>query len=487
MSTNSPKSVLTTESRGVRVGLPAVAVVAALGLWAGVIAWQWSEYRREIKLWANHLEGQAQAIVSAVVGGARGHRRMGQFFLEQLEAMLEEIASLPDVRAVGIVSLENDYRLIVGERPLLESLCSTFPAPPRDQTLWTKEGLGVIRLFDLSAERPGPAGPGPRRGEGRGPRWREWAGGPPPDLSILGPTPAEWPALPGGRFAAVLLMSRQSYDLLSRKALALRGVVMGLATLVLLASGLAGAALFQRQRLAAARDLLAAELRHHESLAAAASGLAHETRNPLNIIRMHAQSLLENRETSVGDTARAIVEECDRLAMRINQFLAFARPVERQEQWVNCEEVLGELEDLLRPDLELHQVRLVCEVSPAVRRLKADQEVLRQVLFNLVSNAIAFSPPQETVEVRILPAGGKNWKMEVLDRGPGVPEENRPRLFTPYFSTRPGGTGLGLAIVARLCRACGWEVHYRPRPGGGAIFEVKGRHELGPAHHHPHC
>ncbi|MCS7238847.1 MAG: HAMP domain-containing histidine kinase [Thermoguttaceae bacterium] len=459
------------------MGLPAFLLLGALLLWAGVVVWQWSEYRREIEIWAKHLEGQGQAILSAVVGGVRGHRRMGQFFVDQLEAMLEEIAALPDVRAVGIFSLESDYQLVLGEKAELEPLRTALAARGEDQVLWTNKGVCLVRVFELSPERFPPGGYGPRRGEGRGPRWREWT----PERGAQNAAPGQQapdsPLALGGRFAATLLLSRESFDSLGRNAFVLRAVVVGLASLLLLVSTVAGAAVLQRQRLAAAKDLLAAELRHHESLAAAASGLAHETRNPLGTIRMHAQSLSEAEQPAVVATARAIVEECDRLATRINQFLAFARPVEREEQWVECEEVLRDLEAVLRPDLELHQVSLVWDVAPTLRRIRADREILRQVLFNLVSNAIAFSPPMETVEVKILPIGGNNWRIEVMDRGPGVPEEHRSKLFTPYFSTRPGGSGLGLAIVARLCRACGWQVTYRPRAGGGAIFEIAGRHE----------
>jgi signal transduction histidine kinase len=66
------------------------------------------------------------------------------------------------------------------------------------------------------------------------------------------------------------------------------------------------------------------------------------------------------------------------------------------------------------------------------------------------------------------------WRIDVADRGPGVPSELAEKLFAPYFTTRAGGTGLGLAIVRRIAAAHGWDAGFTPRPGGGAIFYVDG-------------
>ena len=109
--------------------------------------------------------------------------------------------------------------------------------------------------------------------------------------------------------------------------------------------------------------------------------------------------------------------------------------------------------------------------------IRADRELLRQVLFNLLQNAIQFSPRGDVVRItmRRLPNG--RYRIQVADRGPGVPEDAVDSLFTPYFTTRPDGTGLGLAIVRRIAAAHGWEASYAPRPDGGAVFTLDGIHE----------
>jgi signal transduction histidine kinase len=453
--------------RGAVWSLAALVVVAGWGLLA---AWQWGEYSREREVWISNLESQGQAILSAMVGGIRGHRRMGQFFWGQVEAMLEEIASLPEVLAVGIAASDGSLELTAGEglpRPVKE-----IPA----RTSWGERGVLFSRRFGLEAEVAGPVGPGPRRGEGRGPRWGQGPSGISPDQ------PERWSVLQGpvtvsGDYLAVLLLSRQAFDLQCRRALWTRAGIAGLGGLLLGVSAIAVVAVLERERISASRRVLEVQLRHQELLAAAAAGLAHETRNPLNIIRMRVQTLAETLPENQANIVAAILEECDRVTTRINQFLAFARPPLQHLGTVDCEVLIEELRAVLDPDLREKQLCLRWEISPSSRFIQADRELLRQILFNLLSNAIAFSPPSEVVEVRILPDGPKSWRIEVHDRGPGVPEANREHLFRPYFSTRPGGTGLGLAIVARICEVCGWKVGYQSRAEGGTCFYIVGPYE----------
>ena len=100
--------------------------------------------------------------------------------------------------------------------------------------------------------------------------------------------------------------------------------------------------------------------------------------------------------------------------------------------------------------------------------------MLRQALFNLAQNAIHFSPEGGSVEISVATGEDGRGRIEVADRGPGVPAEAVDSLFSPYFTTRSDGTGLGLAIVARIAAAHGWRLEYAPRAGGGSIFRLVG-------------
>ena len=218
--------------------------------------------------------------------------------------------------------------------------------------------------------------------------------------------------------------------------------------------------------------VLELEARHLSDLSQAAAGLAHETRNPLGLVRgwtqRLAQSDLQNRQQQ--EQARAVVEECDRVTARINQFLSFARPCRPELEPVDAEQLIAELAVLLEPDLDAKELKLQHSVSKPWKMIRVDREMFRQALFNLISNAIQFAPEKGAVEISVHNDQDGHGRIEVADRGPGVPAEVVDLLFSPYFTTRPDGTGLGLAIVRRIATTHGWEAGYTARPGGGSIF-----------------
>ena len=137
---------------------------------------------------------------------------------------------------------------------------------------------------------------------------------------------------------------------------------------------------------------------------------------------------------------------------------------------VELEPLVAELTALLEPDLSAKELRLEYAGSDRAPGVRADREMLRQALFNLLQNAIYFSPEKGTVAVSARAGHDGYTRLEVADDGPGVAADSVGSLFTPYFTTRPNGTGLGLAIVRRIAAAHGWRAGYSPRPGGGSIF-----------------
>jgi len=224
--------------------------------------------------------------------------------------------------------------------------------------------------------------------------------------------------------------------------------------------------------------LLETEARHLRDLSQAAAGLAHDTRNPLGLIRGWTQRLAqaELKPADEQQHVQAVVEECDRITARINQFLAFAKPSEPAPEPFDPADVIEQLAVLVQPDLEAKELKLACNVAKPGRTIRADREMLRQALFNLLQNAIHFSPDGETVEISVASRHDGTFHIDVSDRGPGVASDAVDSLFTPYFTTRPDGTGLGLAIVYRIAIAHGWQIKYLPRPGGGAVFRLDGIH-----------
>jgi signal transduction histidine kinase len=425
-------------------------LILFLALFAG---WQTREYQQEVKRARATLHREAHAIASALIGGFHSHRRRGRFFVDQIQGLLDGLVRTEDIRAVGITSEDGQRLLEAGKIPLLPEV-----ARIKEGDYWNESGYCLVEKFEL------PAIPeGGQEGFGRGFRGGSSGGGP-PDWAGFGTAFSD-----GGQFAMCLVMDRSQVDAQCRSAAWLRGALVVVGTLLLLGVALAWQLTV---RVAGRARLLEVETRNLRDLNQAAAGLAHETRNPLGLIRGWAQRLAQSEFPSAQQQAQAdaIVEECDRVTARINQFLTFARPRKPQLEPIQVRELADELAIVLESDLEEKRLRLNRQSLPQSETIQADRELLRQALFNLVQNAIQVSPEEGEVEIHVGKRQDGMRRLEILDRGPAVPAEAIESLFTPYFTTRPEGTGLGLAMVSHIASVHGWQAGYTPRPGGGAIF-----------------
>ncbi len=135
-------------------------------------------------------------------------------------------------------------------------------------------------------------------------------------------------------------------------------------------------------------------------------------------------------------------------------------------------ELVDELKFLLEPDLAARGLDWDTSQLAPQTVISADRELLRQLLFNLLQNAIAFSPPQGTISISVQLQRAGLCRLAVADQGPGPDSEVAERLFEPYVTGRPGGTGLGLSIVRKLAAAHGWTVSFTRPPAGGCIFWI---------------
>ncbi|MGA1770298.1 MAG: sensor histidine kinase [Steroidobacteraceae bacterium] len=207
------------------------------------------------------------------------------------------------------------------------------------------------------------------------------------------------------------------------------------------------------------------------------ASIAHEIRNPVGAMSHAAQLLAESPDRQVDD--QRLIEIIGGNAARISQI------VENVMQLSVGREVHSErmplrewLENFLAEGLgggELPEGRIGLEQPEDDLEIRADPSQLRQILRNLVENACHFGldTADKRVELRSgRMAGSGRPFVEVLDRGPGVPEEQRERVFEPFFTTRQGGTGLGLFISRELAQGIAAMMTYEPRPGGGSIFRI---------------
>jgi two-component system, NtrC family, sensor histidine kinase HydH len=181
------------------------------------------------------------------------------------------------------------------------------------------------------------------------------------------------------------------------------------------------------------------------------AGLAHEIRNPLASIAGAVGILMRNPDTGEKRTEclGIIHKECDRLNRLLTDFLEFARPRPPQYQEVDPTVVLDSVMDLASHAIGRKQIVLRKEVAGVLPRLRCDPEQLKQVLLNLVINAIQATDGRGEVTLR---ASRQNDKvlMQVKDEGCGIHPENLDKIFDPFFTTKDNGTGLGLSVVHQI-------------------------------------
>jgi signal transduction histidine kinase len=139
---------------------------------------------------------------------------------------------------------------------------------------------------------------------------------------------------------------------------------------------------------------------------------------------------------------------------------------------VELASLVREVLDFVALDLEQGRVRVVEEFTPALPSVYVDRGKLKRAVLNLVINARQAMPDGGQLTVRIRTAKRGSVCLEVSDTGCGIPEEERARIFQPFFSTKPGGLGLGLAVVKRTIEDFRGRVRFASRAGEGTTFRI---------------
>ncbi len=209
-----------------------------------------------------------------------------------------------------------------------------------------------------------------------------------------------------------------------------------------------------------------------------ASGLAHEIRNPLSTLRMNLQLLREDwespiteRETRGRKKIDVLLRETERLENVLSDFLRFASGHALRLERTDLNALAGELLDFLAPRAERANIRLRRELAPHLPPVDVDANLLRQAILNLLVNAQDAMPSGGEITLRTT-SNGHAVRISVEDNGPGVPPENRDRIFNIYFSTKPGGTGLGLPMVRKIVEEHRGTVELESAPGKGSTFTI---------------
>ena len=206
-----------------------------------------------------------------------------------------------------------------------------------------------------------------------------------------------------------------------------------------------------------------------------ATGLAHEIRNPLSAISGSVEMVREGNALSPEDgrLLGIVISEVGRLNSLVTTMLQVGRPSQIQTEAVDLRSIASDVAAVARGESTASNGLRIEEVSPEHPvTVKVDPDRMRQVIWNLVKNAVQASPHRGTVEVRTGIDAEGNAFLEIVDEGPGIGSAQRDRLFDMFYSGRSHGVGLGLALVKQIVDQHRGRIEILERKGPGTCFRI---------------
>jgi signal transduction histidine kinase len=481
-----------------------------LAVWVLVFGWQVEEHVRVKNAAKTDLRNRSKEIantLSAILrvirfrGGAIPPERLDPVLSELVFGRTNELVKSSQLITIALLDANNTPLFLAGRaldpqrkeqlfesgehwgehsvtlvNPIILDITNAFIPPPLSEVT-NRTGEASEGGWRGPPPEPGPPGlagdqgtnpPPPRPG---GPEGRSRFRRPP---WMVGLDEKEIRSLIEKRtlHGLLLTMSTEGLEAAATRDLWLRTIIMSLAMLAALGAGLAWSNLAKSSELQL-RLVRASELNTHlKEMNLAAAGLAHETRNPLNIIRGLAQMISKQPGTppETQKKSREIVDEADKVAAQLNEFINYSRPREVRRTKLALGSVVNEVVRALNYDLDEKKISL--QVKGEQLNIEADEQLLRQALFNLLLNAIQAVNGNGEIQIVAEKRNATEACLDVRDNGPGVPPDRRTEIFKPYFTTQKGGTGLGLAVVQQIVLAQGWEVECLGNEPQGAVFRI---------------
>lgn len=413
------------------------------------------DYGRENEAARQTIQEKGSVLIRALESGTRVGMGM-RMHHSQLQALLEEMAWQPGVLWFAVTDENGKIIAHSDPRRVGESL---YPA-------------STLRELNIGSEE----------------RWRRLEQ-PEPALEIY----RQFRPLNGGGHHMRMMMRRESADLRNQApqvifiafdtreldadhARGLRNMVIMLCAAGVVMTATVLAQFWFRRYQRSRKQLQEATARKEKLLALGhlAAGVAHEIRNPLSSIKGLARYFAE-RTPADGEAhqlALVMAREADRLNRVVSELLELVRPAHLKYQSVDLNEVITHSLQLVSQDAASRTISLKFIAQPALCRIQADPDRLKQVLLNLYLNAIHAIGRDGVITVAVRECGDGRVKVSVADSGKGMTAEQLQAIFTPYFTTKADGTGLGLAVVQNIVEQHGGTIDAESTPGKGALFTL---------------
>lgn len=292
------------------------------------------------------------------------------------------------------------------------------------------------------------------------------------------------PLISRGELLGILLLKRKlSGELYSSEDLHFLGIICNQAAIAL------HNAIIRESEKSVLRSLY--QQKRLALLGQVSANIAHEIRNPLVAIK----GLGKLVEDSLAPDDRrkqhmkVLNDEVARLQRVVSDLVRYARPSSLQKSPVSLDRLTREVLELYQDEIKKHQATLVFHEPAVSVELDADAEKIKQVVINLLQNALEATPAdgQITIEVGLRSTGdfpdlySTHAFFRIQDSGPGILPENSEKIFEPFFTSKRDGTGLGLAIAREIVEAHGGKIEYAGPANDGACFEFRIPLEQSPA------
>ncbi len=215
------------------------------------------------------------------------------------------------------------------------------------------------------------------------------------------------------------------------------------------------------------------------------ANVSHEMRTPLTSIKLACESILSDpeMEADMQNTFLGMaVDECDRMTRIVSDLLVLSRLDNKRTQWTitgfDARAMLSHVCDVMRVDADAHSHTLAFNCPPTLPEITADKERIEQVVINIISNAIKYTPDGGKITLSAIPHTD-GIEIRVSDTGVGIPKDDIPHIFERFYrvekarTSETGGTGLGLAIAKEIVEAHGGEISIESEQGVGSTVIIQ--------------